>query len=167
RRVARPTRTRRRARARPGPRGAQRPDATADPTAVGAGACGRSDRGRTARPDHLRRAARSGRCSMSAPQLERLHAQMVRLRLFKSRERIEAMLQEATGSELSYAELLDRLLTEEVTSKSSKNVTMRTSLARFPFVKSLDAFDFSYQPSIDRKQLQMLASCHFIEHGEN
>ena len=44
---------------------------------------------------------------------------------------------------------------------------MRTSLARFPFVKSLDAFDFGYQPSIDRKQLQTLASCHFIEHGEN
>src|SRR5205809_4308603 len=104
---------------------------------------------------------------MNTPQLERLHAQMVRLRLFKSRERIEAMLQEATGSELSYAEFLDRLLTEEVTSKSSKNVAMRTSLARFPFVKSLDTFDFGYQPSIDRKQLQTLASCHFIEHGEN
>src|SRR5258705_9723322 len=104
---------------------------------------------------------------MNPPQLERLHAQMVRLRLFKSRERIEALLQEATSAELSYADFLDGLLTEEVTSKTSKNVTMRTSLARFPFVKSLDAFDFGYQPSIDRKQLQTLASCHFIEHGEN
>src|SRR5499426_697778 len=104
---------------------------------------------------------------MNPPQLERLHAQMVRLRLFKSRERIEALLQEATAAELSYADFLDQLLTEEVTSKTSKNVTMRTSLARFPFVKSLDAFDFGYQPSIDRKQLQTLASCHFIEHGEN
>src|SRR2546425_12077644 len=91
---------------------------------------------------------------MNTPQLERLHAQMVRLRLFKSRERIEALLQEATAAELSYADFLDGLLTEEVTSKTSKNVTMRTSLARFPFVKSLDAFDFGYQPSIDRKQLQ-------------
>ena len=104
---------------------------------------------------------------MSAPQLERLHAQMVRLRLFKSRERIEALLQEATSAELSYADFLDQLLTEEVTSKTSKNVTMRTSLARFPFVKSLDAFDFGYQPSIDRRQLQTLVNCHFIEHGEN
>ena len=104
---------------------------------------------------------------MNAPQLERLHAQMVRLRLFKSRERIEALLQEATAAELSHADFLDGLLTEEVTSKTSKNITMRTSLARFPFVKSLDAFDFGYQPSIDRKQLQSLANCHFIEHGEN
>jgi DNA replication protein DnaC len=38
---------------------------------------------------------------------------------------------------------------------------------RFPFVKSLDSFDFSYQPSIDRKQLQTLSLCHFLEHGEN
>ena len=35
------------------------------------------------------------------------------------------------------------------------------------FVKGLDSFDFSYQPSIDKKQIQTLASCHFIEHGEN
>jgi DNA replication protein DnaC len=44
---------------------------------------------------------------------------------------------------------------------------MRTSLARFPFVKSLEVFDFSYQPSLDKKQLQQVAMCHFIEHGEN
>ena len=104
---------------------------------------------------------------MNTPQLERLHAQMVRLRLFKSRERIEALLQEATGEELSYADFLDRLLSEEVTSKTAKNVTMRTSLARFPFVKGLEQFDFAYQPSLDKKQVHNLASCHFIEHGEN
>lgn len=44
---------------------------------------------------------------------------------------------------------------------------MRTSLARFPFVKRLDAFDFSYQPSLDKKQILSLPSCHFIEHGKN
>ncbi len=104
---------------------------------------------------------------MNAVQLERLGEQLQRLRLFKSRERLEAHLQESTSAELSYADFLDRLLTEEVTSKTSKNVTMRTHLARFPFVKSLDAFEFGYQPSIDKKQLQTIASCHFIEHGEN
>jgi DNA replication protein DnaC len=44
---------------------------------------------------------------------------------------------------------------------------MRTRLARFPFVKSLETFDFSYQPSLDKKQIQTLATCHFLEHGEN
>lgn len=34
-------------------------------------------------------------------------------------------------------------------------------------MKSLEVFDFSYQPSLDKKQLQQVATCHFIEHGEN
>ena len=44
---------------------------------------------------------------------------------------------------------------------------MRTSLARFPFVKGLESFEFGYQPSVDRKQIQALSTCRFIEHGEN
>jgi len=104
---------------------------------------------------------------MTAVQLERLQEYLQRLRLFKSRERLEALLQDATTKDLSYADFLDQVLTEEVTAKTTKNVTMRTSLARFPFVKSLDSFEFSYQPSVDRKQIQTLSTCHFIEHGEN
>jgi DNA replication protein DnaC len=104
---------------------------------------------------------------MTAAQLERLQEHLQRLRLFKSRDRLEALLQEATGKELSYADFLDQVLTEEVASKTAKHVTMRTQLARFPFVKGLDAFDFSYQPSLDKKQVQTLSTCHFIEHGEN
>jgi DNA replication protein DnaC len=104
---------------------------------------------------------------MSAAQLERLHEHLQRLRLFKSRERLEALVQDATAKEVSYLDFLDNLLSEEVASKTAKHVTMRTHLARFPFVKSLESFDFSYQPSLDKKQLLTLASCHFIEHGEN
>jgi DNA replication protein DnaC len=104
---------------------------------------------------------------MSAAQLERLQEHLQRLRLFKSRDRLEALLQEATSKELTFADFLDQVLTEEVASKTAKHVTMRTQLARFPFVKGLDAFDFSYQPSLDKKQVQTLSSCHFIEHGEN
>ena len=104
---------------------------------------------------------------MSAGQLERIQENLQRLRMFKGRERIEALLQEASGKELSYADFLDGILTEEVAAKTGKNVVMRTNLARFPFVKGLDAFDFAYQPSIDKKQIANLATCHFIEHGEN
>jgi DNA replication protein DnaC len=104
---------------------------------------------------------------VSAGQLERLQEHLQRLRLFKSHERLEALLQDATGKELSYPDFLELVLTEEVAAKTAKNVTMRTHLARFPFVKGLESFDFGYQPSIDKKQIQTLASCHFIEHGEN
>ena len=51
---------------------------------------------------------------MSAAQLERLHEHLQRLRLFKVRERLEALLQDATTKETSYADFLDGVLTEEV-----------------------------------------------------
>src|SRR3989337_2316794 len=104
---------------------------------------------------------------MMPAKLERLQEYLQRLRLFKSRERVEALLQEATTKELSYADFLDQVVAEEIASKTAKHVTMRTQLARFPFIKGLESFDFSYQPSIDKKQLQTLTTCHFIEHGEN
>jgi DNA replication protein DnaC len=104
---------------------------------------------------------------MKAGQLERMQEHLQRLRLFKSRERIEALLQEAVGKELSYADFLEGVLGEEILAKTSKNISMRTNLARFPFVKGLESFEFGYQPSLDKKQVMNLATCHFIEHGEN
>lgn len=79
----------------------------------------------------------------TAGQMERLHKHRHRLRLFRSGERLEALLQEATAEEPSYADFLDHLLSEEIASKTAKQIAMRTSLARFPFVKGSDAFDFS------------------------
>lgn len=104
---------------------------------------------------------------MNAAQLERLHEQMAKLRLTKTQDRLEALLQEAVDKELSYGDFLDQLFTEEISAKTAKNITMRTNLAKFPFVKSLESFDFAYQPSLDKKQINTLTTCHFIEHGDN
>jgi DNA replication protein DnaC len=113
-------------------------------------------------------AAIAAAASMTTPaQLERLGEHLRKLRLLKSGERLEALLQQAAAHELPYAEFLEQLLSEEVATKTSKNIAMRTAMARLPFVKPLQTFDFDYQPSIDRKQLLTLASCHFIEHGDN
>ncbi len=106
--------------------------------------------------------------AMTTPaQLERLGEHLRKLRLLKSGERLEALLQQAAAQELPYAEFLEQVLGEEVAAKATKNIAMRTAMARFPFVKPLETFDFGYQPSIDRKQVQALASCHYIEHGDN
>ena len=104
---------------------------------------------------------------MTSPQMARLDEHLQRLRPNTVRERVEALLQEASEKELSYADFLDGLLSEEVSAKTATHVTMRTNLARFPFIKGLDSFDFGYQPSVDRKQIQKLSLCHFVEHGEN
>lgn len=98
---------------------------------------------------------------------QHLSEHMTRLRLFRSRERLEALLQEAAGQEFSHVDFLERVLTEEVSAKTSRNIAMRTAMTRFPFVKPLGAFDFAYQPSVDKKQVLELASSHFIKHGDN
>lgn len=100
-------------------------------------------------------------------QLERLAGHLHKLRLQKSAERLEALLQHAAAEDLPYADFLERVLGEEVAAKTAKNVSMRTAMARFPFVKPLETFDFAYQPSIDKRQVLALASCHYIEHGDN
>ena len=96
---------------------------------------------------------------MNPAQLERLSEHLMKLRLLKSRERLEALLQDAAAKELAYSDFLELVLSEEVAAKTQKNVAMRTAMARFPFVKPLETFDFGYQPSIDKKQVQALASC--------
>jgi DNA replication protein DnaC len=104
---------------------------------------------------------------MTNPQLARIAEHLQRLKLLKVYERLEALLQEASAQEVTYADFLDRLLTEEVAAKVEKHVTMRTVMARFPYRKTLESFDFGFQPSVDRKKLQELATGRFIEYGEN
>jgi DNA replication protein DnaC len=116
---------------------------------------------------NARTAPRMAAALTTPAQLERLGEHLRKLRLLKSGERLEALLQQAAAQELPYAEFLEQVLGEEVAAKTSKNIAMRTAMARFPFVKPLETFDFTYQPSIDRKQVQQLATCHYIEHGDN
>jgi DNA replication protein DnaC len=104
---------------------------------------------------------------MANPQLTRITEHLHRLKLFQVEERLETLLQEASAQEVTYADFLDRLLAEEVAAKVEKHVTMRAVMARFPYRKTLEGFDFSFQPSLDRKKLQDLATCRFIEHGDN
>ncbi len=104
---------------------------------------------------------------MSTPQLTRLSEHLRRLKLFTIQTRLEAALQEASSRELSYTDFLDQLLSEEVTAKGEKHVAMRTVMARLPYRKTLESFDFGFQPSLDRKKIQELATCRFVEHGEN
>jgi DNA replication protein DnaC len=100
-------------------------------------------------------------------QLARLQDHLGKLKLFTLQGRLETLLQEASGQEMTDADFLDQLVAEELAAKSEKYVAMRTVMARFPSRKTLESFDFSFQPSLDRKKLQELATGRFIEHGDH
>ena len=104
---------------------------------------------------------------MSSAQIERMQEHLRHLRLHRIGSLLESSLEEAAKHSLSYSDFLDGLLTQEVASKTEKNVAMRTAMARFPFVKTLESFDFGFQPSIDKKKIKELATCRYIANGEN
>jgi DNA replication protein DnaC len=97
----------------------------------------------------------------------RIGEPLQRLKLCRVQERLDALLHEASAQERPYADFLDQLLTEEVTAKEETHVAMRTAMARCPYRKTVERFDFSFQPAVDRKKLQALATCRFLAHGAN
>jgi DNA replication protein DnaC len=104
---------------------------------------------------------------MTTPQLERLAAHCQRLRLHRVGPELATLLEQAAKREVSYADFLDDVLTLEVQSKHEKHLAMRVSMARFPFQKTLEGFEWKFQPSIEPKVIKELATGRFIADGEN
>ena len=104
---------------------------------------------------------------MNTPLLERLHEHCHRLRLYQVEQELIARLEQAVKRELSYADFLDELLTLEVGAKTEKHHQMRITMARFPFQKTLESFDFKFQPSIDVKLIRELATGRYMHSGDN
>lgn len=82
-------------------------------------------------------------------------------------EVLDRIIEEATKANLSYLEFLDRLLEAEVTGFKERRVEQRIRLARFPYLKTIDSFDFNFQPSVDKKRIKELLTLRFIGNGEN
>lgn len=100
------------------------------------------------------------------PVEERVVNALKRLQLTHLRETLPAVLAEAAREEWTYLDFLDRILRREVDSKQGKRVRMGLQIAHFPSVRTLEAFDFSLQPSVDARLIQELATGNFIAHGE-
>jgi len=90
-----------------------------------------------------------------------------RLKLKRVADLLDPISEQATKESLSYVDFLDRLLEAEAASRAERRLLAKTRLAHFPFQKTLADFDFSFQPSIDRKQIQELATVRFLANGEN
>ena len=104
---------------------------------------------------------------MVDPQMERVTRHLTRLKLVATRERLDALLQEAARKELGFMDFLDLVLSEEAQSKDLKRTRMGIQIAHFPVVRRLEDFDFSLQPSIDPKLIRELETGRFIANGEN
>ena len=71
------------------------------------------------------------------------------------------------GREPTYLDFLDSVLRQEVDAKQRTRVTMGLKIAHFPTVKTLDDFDFKFQPSVDQRLVRELATARFLAQAEN
>lgn len=104
---------------------------------------------------------------MSVVVQARVVEQLTRLRLRFVAERIDALLNDAAREEPTYLDFLDKVLRQEVDAKQRTRTTMGLKIAHFPTVKTLDDFDFKFQPSVDQRLIRELAAGHFMTHAEN
>lgn len=77
------------------------------------------------------------------------------------------LLARATAGNLQYEEYLALLLEEEVKRKTESSVKAKINKSRLPYLKSMEEFDFSYQPGLKEKEVIRLSSLEFIEQKGN
>jgi DNA replication protein DnaC len=97
----------------------------------------------------------------------RLVEHLDRLGMWRAKEGLDTTLKIAESERWGYAELLDRLFEEEIASREERRIRNALKLAGFPFLKTLDAFDFAFQPSLDRARVMDLAALSFVQRKEN
>lgn len=90
-----------------------------------------------------------------------------KLRMEHLGAQLDSICEQAAKRELGYREFLLDALNAEWQGRHLKGVESRLGQARLPWVKTLDQFDFSFQPSLDRKVVRELAGLGFVERAEN
>ena len=80
---------------------------------------------------------------------------------------LDGVCEQAAQGDLDFKGFLTRALEAEWHGRYQRGVEGRLKQARLPWIKTLDQFDFDFQPSIDRKTIRELAGGSFIERAHN
>src|SRR4051794_35463911 len=96
-----------------------------------------------------------------------LRSALKKLRLSGLLASLEVRLQEAAGHGLSHAEFLELIVQDELAVRSDRQLQRRIQAAEFRELKTLTEFDWSFNPSIQRKQIYELASGRFVREARD
>lgn len=99
--------------------------------------------------------------------LQRLHDALITLQLAEMEALVETYLEQAAQQESTYADFLCPLVEAEVDARRTRLHTSRMRMAGFPSVKTLSQFDFTFQPSLDERQIRELATLRFVSEAHN
>lgn len=90
-----------------------------------------------------------------------------RLKMEHLQASLDSLCEHASKQDLNYREFLEQALAQEWGGRHQKGLESRLKQARLPWIKTLEQFDFSFQPSIDHKIVRDLAGLGFVERSEN
>ncbi len=93
---------------------------------------------------------------------ESLQTALKKLRLSGLAQSLEIRLQEASGNGLNHAEFLELILQDELAVRADRQIERRVKAASFRELRTLEDFDFAFNPSVKRKQIFDLATCKFV-----
>ena len=99
-----------------------------------------------------------------APQLS---LQLKQLRLSGILATLEARHRQAVDGQWSYVEFLERLLEDEVERRAQKQLALRLHRAAVNTTKTLESFDWNFNPSLNRQQVLQLASGDYLRRKRN
>jgi len=98
---------------------------------------------------------------------ESLRAALKQLRLSGLLESLEVRLHEAAGHGLNHSEFLELVLQDELAVRADRQLQRRVKAAQFRELKTLDDFDWTFNPSIKKKQVFDLATCRFVREARD
>jgi len=98
---------------------------------------------------------------------ERLQENLQRLKLTRAAEVLEAVARQAEANKSSYLAFLDQLLEEEVAAKEKRRIQTAMKTAGLPWAKTIEEYDFSFHPQLDKQAVMALFDLAFIPRHEN
>lgn len=99
--------------------------------------------------------------------MEALQNNMKGLRLGGAAAMLPTRYQEAKANELDYLLFLEQLIDDEMARRKENLLNRRIKAARFPQLKTLDDFDYDFNPSIQKRDINELASCRYVHQAKN
>lgn len=99
--------------------------------------------------------------------IERLRDTFGALGLSAVDARVESLLEQAAKTEPSYGDFLLEVLNTETDARRQRYLKTRLQLAHLPYLKTFDQFDFTFQPSIDERQVRELRTLRFVHDASN
>ena len=96
-----------------------------------------------------------------------LQTTLKQLRLSGLSQTLDVRLQEAAANRLSHAEFLELICQDELNVRQQRQMERHTKLADFRHLKTLEDFDWSFNPTVHKKEIYDLATCRFIREAKD